>query len=242
MLAFITFLAFLVIASAPFLVALSPDICTGSFRFVYRSIPVFSRPGHVFSARTENVRAGSIQTAKKDRLGEAAQVVRGPRLNGPFTFFKRPVSVENTAFFLFCRQLLASSLNGLKRFIFTVPPIPASRACFGSKAGKKVCNPLFTGKQIPSSFHTKISLIYRDFKSIPVFFRFLSQTNPHPSIFLCLFENLQRATTPYSLHPGLLCPDFVISASCLFRCLRSDFSYRGSTCGSTLKSPLEAGR
>lgn len=80
------------------------------------SIPVFSRPGHVFSARTENVRAGSIQAAKKDRLGEAAQVVRSPRLNGPFTFFKRPVSVENTAFPRFARQPRALRLNALKWF------------------------------------------------------------------------------------------------------------------------------
>lgn len=123
-------------------------------------------------------------------------MVRGLRLNGPFTFFKSPVSLENTVFFHFCRQLLVSFLNGLKRFIFTVPPIPASRAGFGSKAGKKVCNPLFTGKQNFSSFHTKISLIYRDFKSIPVFFRVLSQTNPHQSIFLRLFENLQMGRAP----------------------------------------------
>ena len=44
--------------------------------------------------------------------------------------------------------------------------------------------------------------------------------------------SIGAATVPFPLHPGLLCPDFFISASCFLRCFRSNFSYRGSGCGS----------
>ena len=72
----------------------------------------------------------------------------------------------------------------------------------------------------------------------PFFLRERSPARTRPLPPLCEYS-IGKAVVAFLFHPGFSCPDFIISASCLRRCFRSGFFYRGSTCGIIWPAPSQ---